>query len=192
MDRTNSVDIPSQYGILFQHTCSICSLLLFVGNKWWNYTPSFQPVMLFIFLFIHLFIHLFIYLSIQVNNYYVAAGMNSTGIAAAGGVGKMVSEWIVSGEPSSFVWSMDIRRFVPLHNNNKFLKDRVTETLGECFLSAFLPLNLELCPWHSIESCHIHKNLALPNETDPWLLIVRKNNVIRSSLHQFQGCQATL
>ena len=57
--------------------------------------------------------------------------MNSSGIAGAGGVGKMMSEWILDGEPSLNLWGNDIRRFVDLHNNKKFLKDRVAETLGE-------------------------------------------------------------
>jgi len=65
----------------------------------------------------------------ELDNYYVAAGMNSVGIASAGGVGKLMAEWIVDGEPSKNCWSLDIRRFVDLHNNKKFLRDRVKESL---------------------------------------------------------------
>ena len=67
------------------------------------------------------------------SNYFVAAGMNSSGIAGAGGVGKLLAEWIVNGTPSKFVWNLDIRRFVPMHNNLKFLKNRVRETVGRTF-----------------------------------------------------------
>jgi len=66
----------------------------------------------------------------QVDNYFVAAGMNSSGIAAAGGMGKYLAELITTGEPSMDFWNIDIRRFVNLHNNKKFLRDRVKETLG--------------------------------------------------------------
>jgi len=66
-----------------------------------------------------------------VDNYFIAAGMNGTGVSAAGGVGKYLTEWIVNGEPSVNLWMFDIRRFVDLHNNKKFLRDRVTETFGE-------------------------------------------------------------
>ena len=69
------------------------------------------------------------------DNYYIAAGMNSAGVVNAGGIGKLLSEWIVHGEPSLDMWMMDARRFVPLHNNRKFLRDRVKETLGDVFLS---------------------------------------------------------
>jgi len=41
----------------------------------------------------------------------VAAGFCAHGLAGAGGIGKVMAEWIVSGEPSLDVWEMDIRRF---------------------------------------------------------------------------------
>lgn len=33
----------------------------------------------------------------EINNYFVAAGMNSSGVASAGGVGKLVAIAIVTG-----------------------------------------------------------------------------------------------
>ena len=39
-----------------------------------------------------------VYTFCQVKNYYVGAGMNSTGIATAGGFGKALAEWIHIGE----------------------------------------------------------------------------------------------
>ncbi|KAK2189458.1 hypothetical protein NP493_106g05056 [Ridgeia piscesae] len=66
----------------------------------------------------------------EVGNYYVAAGMNATGVMAAGGVGKAMAEWIVNGETDMFLWSQDVRRFAELHNNKKFLRARVKETTG--------------------------------------------------------------
>ena len=66
----------------------------------------------------------------QVKNYFVATGMNSAGIAHAGGVGMAISEWIMDGQPSFNLWSMDIRRFAPHHNNCDFLRDRVREIVS--------------------------------------------------------------
>lgn len=57
--------------------------------------------------------------------------MNSTGIAAAGGIGKYLTEWIIDGTSSINLWAFDVQRFVDLHNNNKFLKDRVSESLSK-------------------------------------------------------------
>jgi len=61
----------------------------------------------------------------------VAAGMNASGTAAAGGIGKYLTEWIINGESSVNLWSFDIQRFVDIHNNSKFLCERVAETFGE-------------------------------------------------------------
>ena len=56
--------------------------------------------------------------------------MNSTGIGAAGGVGKAVAEWIVEGEPTMDLWPVDICRFGAYQNNKRYLRDRVKESLG--------------------------------------------------------------
>ena len=57
--------------------------------------------------------------------------MNSSGITVAGGVGRYISEWITRGEPSKDISIYDIRRFVDLHNNKKFLRNRVKEIVGK-------------------------------------------------------------
>ena len=43
--------------------------------------------------------------------YFVAAGMSLNGIAGAGGVGKIMAEWIIEGHPSIDVSEMNVRRF---------------------------------------------------------------------------------
>ena len=55
------------------------------------------------------------------------------GIAASGGVGKFLTEWIIDGMPSIDLSSHDILRHVPHHNNPQFLAERVKETLGKKF-----------------------------------------------------------
>ena len=47
----------------------------------------------------------------EVRGFFVAAGFCAHGIAGAGGVGKVLAQWIVDGEPELDVWKMDIRRF---------------------------------------------------------------------------------
>ena len=42
---------------------------------------------------------------------WVAAGMSLNGIAGAGGVGRVMAEWIVEGAPSIDVSEMNVRRF---------------------------------------------------------------------------------
>ena len=66
----------------------------------------------------------------ELRNFYVASGLNSTGIAGAAGVGKATAEWIVKGEPTMDLWEVDIRRFHPFQNSARYLHDRTVETVG--------------------------------------------------------------
>src|SRR6266542_4235637 len=66
----------------------------------------------------------------ELRHLFIAAGFNSVGIASAGGAGKYLAEWMVEGEPTLDLWSVDIRRFGPWANNRAFLRERVTEVLG--------------------------------------------------------------
>ena len=47
----------------------------------------------------------------DVRGLWVAAGFCAHGLAGAGGMGKLVAEWVVEGTPSLDVWHMDSRRF---------------------------------------------------------------------------------
>ena len=47
----------------------------------------------------------------EVANFYVGAGFNAYGIAAGGGAGQALAEWIAAGEPPLDLWPVDIRRF---------------------------------------------------------------------------------
>ena len=66
----------------------------------------------------------------ELKNFFVAAGFNSIGIASGGGAGRALAEWIVNGEPTLDLWPVDIRRFARFHDNDRFLKERVSEVLG--------------------------------------------------------------
>lgn len=63
----------------------------------------------------------------EVKNFYVAAGFCAHGIAAGGGVGKMMAEWIIEGAPSLDLWRLDIRRFGPHHGSQKYALERSIE-----------------------------------------------------------------
>ncbi|KAJ8667644.1 hypothetical protein QAD02_009307 [Eretmocerus hayati] len=66
----------------------------------------------------------------EIRNYFVAAGMKTIGISAAGGVGRATAELITKGLASLDFYELDISRFLGLHNNRKFLRDRVKEVPG--------------------------------------------------------------
>ena len=66
----------------------------------------------------------------ELRNFFVGAAFNSMGIASAGGAGLALAEWIVAGEPTMDLWPVDIRRFARFNGNDRWLRDRVKETLG--------------------------------------------------------------
>ncbi len=47
----------------------------------------------------------------EVRGFWIAAGFCAHGLAGAGGMGRLVAEWIVDGRPSLDTWEMDSRRF---------------------------------------------------------------------------------
>ncbi len=47
----------------------------------------------------------------DVRGFWIAAGFCAHGLAGAGGMGQLVAEWIVGGQPAFDVWHMDSRRF---------------------------------------------------------------------------------
>ena len=70
-------------------------------------------------------------------NCFVAAGLNSIGLQSAGGIGKVVSEWILDGHPPADLWEVDIRRNMPFQRNRKYLRERVSESLGLLYATHF-------------------------------------------------------
>ena len=73
----------------------------------------------------------------EVKNFFVAAGFNSVGIQSAGGAGMVLAEWMDKGNAPMDLWDVDIRRMQPFQTNRKYLKDRVTETLGLLYADHF-------------------------------------------------------
>lgn len=69
----------------------------------------------------------------EIQNYYVSAGMKTIGVSAAGGIGRALADLIVKGTTSLDLHTLDINRFLGLHNNRKFLKDRCKEVPGKHF-----------------------------------------------------------
>ena len=63
----------------------------------------------------------------DVRGFWVAAGFCAHGLAGAGGMGKLVAEWIVEGTPSLDVWQMDSRRFGAAYRSREYTLARTTE-----------------------------------------------------------------
>lgn len=73
----------------------------------------------------------------ELKNYYVGAGFNAFGIASGGGAGQALAEWVVKGEPSYDLWSVDIRRFGRPHFDTDWVRTRTLEAYGKHYTIAW-------------------------------------------------------
>jgi glycine cleavage system T protein len=64
----------------------------------------------------------------EVGGFFVCAGFCAHGLAGAGGIGKVVAEWIAEGEPSLDLWHMDIHRFGAQYRSPAYTHARIKET----------------------------------------------------------------
>ncbi len=63
----------------------------------------------------------------EVAGFFVAAGFCAHGLAGAGGIGKVMAEWIAAGEPQLDLWHMDVRRFGAHYRSPSYTLARVKE-----------------------------------------------------------------
>ena len=63
----------------------------------------------------------------DVRGFWVAAGFCAHGLAGAGGMGRLVAEWIMEGTPSLDVWHMDSRRFGLAYRSREYTVARTRE-----------------------------------------------------------------
>ena len=73
----------------------------------------------------------------ELAGYWVAAGYNSIGIVSSGGAGMALAQWMNDGVPPFDLWEVDIRRAQLFQRNRRYLKERVTETLGLLYADHF-------------------------------------------------------
>ena len=69
----------------------------------------------------------------EVRNLFSCCGLNSIGIGSGGGVGKVTAEWMMKGHINEDLFIYDVKRFQKLHSKINFIKERVTETLGDLY-----------------------------------------------------------
>ncbi|WP_426417770.1 GcvT family protein [Aestuariirhabdus sp. LZHN29] len=69
----------------------------------------------------------------EVDNFYVACGLNSKGIGAGGGLGLLMADWIIDGHPSGDIWECDVRRHHPAQRTQAFIEERIPEALGHTY-----------------------------------------------------------
>ena len=90
----------------------------------------------------------------EIKNFFVCCGFNSIGIGSAGGAGKAIAEWMIKGHTTEDLFSLDVKRFEKFNSSLKFIKERVTESLGNLFKMHWpykqltTSRNIKLLPYH--------------------------------------------
>ncbi len=84
--------------------------------------------------------------------------MKTVGISAVGGVGRAIADIIVKGYSSVDLYELDVSRFLGLHNNRRFLMDRVREVPGKIKTLMTFPIRLSKL----FSSIHLGMHYGLP------------------------------
>ncbi len=66
----------------------------------------------------------------ELKNYFVAAGLNSIGILTGGGLGRVLANWIITGQPDVDITGFNIDRLHVYQSNPEYRKTRTVESLG--------------------------------------------------------------
>ena len=69
----------------------------------------------------------------SVKGFWVACAFCAHGLAGAGGIGKVMAEWIIEGNPEWDVWRLDVRRFGPNYASKDYMLARTMETYGRYY-----------------------------------------------------------
>jgi len=71
------------------------------------------------------------------NQVFVGAGFNAFGIAAGGGAGMALAEWVLKGAPPFDLWPLDIRRFGQPHRDIEWVRKRTLEAYSRHYTMAW-------------------------------------------------------
>ena len=79
-----------------------------------------------------------------IENFFIACGFTA-GIAASGGAGLAMANWIANGDPGMDLWPFDLRRFGKLHNGLAYLRDAAIESYARYYVIAWPEEEREAC-----------------------------------------------
>ncbi len=73
----------------------------------------------------------------ELRNFFVGAGFNAFGIAAGGGAGMALAEWVATGAAPYDLWPVDIRRFGGVHRSTDWVRERTLEAYAKHYTIAW-------------------------------------------------------
>ncbi len=68
-----------------------------------------------------------------VKGFWVACAFCAHGLAGAGGIGKVMAEWIIEGHPEWDLWRLDVRRFGTNYASQEYTLARTIETYSKYY-----------------------------------------------------------
>jgi 4-methylaminobutanoate oxidase (formaldehyde-forming) len=96
-------------------------------------------------------------LSPELDNFHLCCGFTS-GIAASGGAGWVMANWIVDGDPGLDLWPFDVRRFGAPHSVTHFMYERAVESYGRYYHIAWP--NYEADAGRAVRRSPLYETLA--------------------------------
>jgi 4-methylaminobutanoate oxidase (formaldehyde-forming) len=69
----------------------------------------------------------------EVKGFWVACAFCAHGLAGAGGIGKVMAEWIIEGNPEWDLWRLDVRRFGSHYKSQDYIVARTIETYTQYY-----------------------------------------------------------
>ena len=97
----------------------------------------------------------------ELKNFYVACGLNSVGIQTSGGLGRALADWMHLGHAPMDLWGNDIRRMFPFQSTQRYIEDRVSETLGLLYDNHYPYKQMETS--RNLRHSPLHERLAERN-----------------------------
>jgi sarcosine dehydrogenase len=73
----------------------------------------------------------------ELKNFFVGAGFNAFGIAAGGGAGMALADWVIDCMPPYDLWVVDIRRFGRPHQDTNWVRTRTLEAYAKHYTMAW-------------------------------------------------------
>ena len=94
----------------------------------------------------------------ELKNYWVAAGLNSIGILTGGGLGRVLANWIVTGDPGADVTGFNIDRMHPYQTNPEYRRERTIESLGMVYKCHYPTMSPQTA--RGVKKSAVHDRLA--------------------------------
>jgi len=93
----------------------------------------------------------------ELENFFVACGLNSLGILSAGGIGRLLAQWMFDGRPDLDVTGINVNRFHNCQRNPRYRDDRLVEVLGKMYEPHYP--NLGMSSARNVKQSVLHERL---------------------------------